>query len=74
MLNRISSEVVNDAARVTRDIYMRNAYKLNGQDGRAAITEMQRAVLMDALANDDNLCEMLAGRIFQISHGTSIKG
>jgi len=34
-----------------------------------ALVETTRATLMSMLAADENLCEMLAGRIHQLGHG-----
>lgn len=69
---KITTDLVVDAARITSLVYKDNARKHFERDpDRACIMdEMRRAALMDALANDDNLCEMLAGRINQLGHGT----
>lgn len=69
---KITTDLIVDAARATRDVYVSNATKLlNGQRVDTAITEIKRATLMDELCNDDNLCEMLAGRIHQLGHGVT---
>lgn len=67
----VGTDVVVDAARATREVYKHLATKLGARhpDSISLVNEMKRAATMDALCNDDNLCEMLAGRIHQISHG-----
>lgn len=67
----VGTDVVVDAARATREVYKNLATKLGARhpDSVSLVNEMKRAATMDALCNDDNLCEMLAGRIHQISHG-----
>lgn len=67
----VNTDVVVDAARATREVYKNLATKLGARhpDSVSLVNEMKRAATMDALCNDDNLCEMLAGRIHQISHG-----
>ena len=67
---RITTDLIVDAARVTRDVYMRNANKLGPDRPRPQLVEMRRVAIMDALASDEPLCEMLAGRIHQLGHGT----
>lgn len=63
-------DVIVDAAKATQAIYERNGISLAARNHmETCVTEFKRAALMEALANDDNLCEMLAGRISQISHG-----
>jgi hypothetical protein len=67
----VSTDVVVDAARTTREVYKGLATKLGSRhpDSVNLINEMKRVAVMDALCNDDNLCEMFAGRIYQVSHG-----
>ncbi len=68
---RVTTDLVVDAARITREVYRRNAVKLaNADHPETSMAEMNRAAIMDALASDDNLCEMLAGRIHQLGHAT----
>lgn len=63
-------DVIVDAATATRRVYENNGIKLASRGHfETCITEFKRAALMEALAADENLCEMLAGRIHQISHG-----
>jgi hypothetical protein len=66
---KITTDLIVDAARVTRDVYVSNARKLIGNHSETALAELKRAAIMDALMHDDNLCEMLAGRIHQLGHG-----
>ena len=68
-------DIVVDAARLTAEIYRHNAIKIGKGDHapHISMSEMRRAALMDELAKDDNLCEMLAGRIHQILHGVPRK-
>lgn len=68
---KITTDLIVAAARVTRDVYVRNARKLIGKQeySESALAELKRATYMDALMHDDNLCEMLAGRIHQLGHG-----
>lgn len=66
----VTTDVVIGAAGITREIYKGNAVKLAARNHPdTALAEMRRAVLMDELAKDENLCEMLAGRIHQLGHG-----
>jgi len=71
---KISTYLIVDAARATRDIYKSNAIKLakHHPDSIGIFNEIRRTALMDALCHDENLCEMFAGRIHQLSHG--VKG
>lgn len=71
MADKISMvDVIVDAARATRAVYERNAIRLASRGHfDSCLAEAKRAALMEALAADDNLCEMLAGRIHQISAG-----
>lgn len=69
---KVIKDVVVDAARATCAVYERSVVRLTTYDGYSVgkdVAEMQRAVIMDMLSKDDNLCEMLAGRICQIAHG-----
>lgn len=68
---KITTDLVVDAARITQKIYEANAIKLASHNHMdSALVEIKRAVVMMSLANDDDLCEMLAGRIHQLGHGT----
>lgn len=67
----ITTDLIVDAARVTQAVYEGNAMKLAARGRKACLTEAKRAAIMEALANDDNLCEMLAGRIHQLGHGVT---
>lgn len=69
---KITTDLIIAAARVTRAVYYENAHKLVNHPA-SSIDEMRRMAIMDALANDDNLCEMLAGRIHQLGQGTPAK-
>lgn len=63
-----------EAALATRSVYQRNAFKLVGRGHfETSAAEMRRAILMDELAKDENLCEMLSGRLNQVSAG-SLRG
>lgn len=63
-------DVVVDAANATKAVYERNGIRLASRGHfDTCIVEFKRAQLMDELAKDENLCEMLAGRISQIAHG-----
>jgi len=67
---KISTDLIVDAARATKAVYVANAAKLfcnNHPD--TALVETTRATLMSMLAADENLCEMLDGRIHQLGHG-----
>lgn len=66
---KVTTDLVVDAARATREVYRSNAARLGQRHPKLGLVEMRRAALMDALCNDDNLCEMLAGRIHQLGHG-----
>lgn len=67
---KITTDLIVDAARITQSVYESNAVRLASRGHpNTALDEMRRAVLMKALAEDDNLCEMLAGRISQLGHG-----
>ena len=59
--------------RATRDVYVHNSKKLAEIGSLSISNEMRRATLMDLVLGDEPLCEMLAGRIHQISHGTQRK-
>lgn len=67
------TDVVVDAARATSSIYsgFTAQHAAKGRVG-LMLSEAKRAALMEALAADENLCEMLSGRISQISMGLSI--
>jgi len=63
-------DLVVDAAKLTRSIYERNGLRLAARDHTtSAVSEFKRAALMEALAADEHLCEMLAGRLHQLGHG-----
>lgn len=71
-MSNLTTDHIKDAVTATRAVCQRNVAKLLiGHYDTSALAEMKRAALMDALLADDNLCEMLAGRINQISHGVS---
>ena len=64
-------DIVVDAANATKAVYERNGIRLAARGHfDTCIAEFKRAQLMDELAKDENLCEMLAGRIHQIGHGS----
>lgn len=68
---KISVDLVVDAAKITRAVYERNAIKLASRGHfNECLAEAKRAALMEALAADDNLCEMLAGRLHQLGANT----
>lgn len=71
---KVTTDLVVDAARMTCAVYTSNVRRLAKLGGSASDitlrTEMRRAVLMEELAADDNLCEMFAGRLYQLGHGT----
>lgn len=71
----VSTDMVVDAARITREVYIGNVIKLGKHHARSIgiANEMKRAAIMDALCHDDNLCEMFAGRLDQVSHGVQRK-
>lgn len=71
-MDHISTDLVIDAIRVTRDVYLSNASRLasGGNDRMKVImAELKRVSIMEQLLADENLCEMLAGRLHQLSHG-----
>jgi hypothetical protein len=64
------TDVIVDAARMTSAILKRDMGKLATRGHlQSAVDEAKRAMVMDMLADDIHLCEMLAGRIHQISAG-----
>lgn len=62
-------DLVVDAAKVTQAIYERNGVRLAFDHTKSAVAEFKRAALMEALAADETLCEMFAGRLHQLGHG-----
>lgn len=63
-------DIVVSAARITGEVYKGNMTKLASRGhGDTALVEAKRAALMQALAEDDNLCEMFAGRLHQFMSG-----
>lgn len=65
----ITTDLIVSAARITQHVYEGNAGKLIDKHVDLAIREIKRAQIMDALAEDEQLCEMLAGRIHQLGSG-----
>lgn len=64
------TDVLVDAARATSAIYKRDMGKLATRGHlQSAADEAKRAMIMDMLADDIHLCEMLAGRIHQVAAG-----
>lgn len=68
----VNTDLIIEAARMTRDIYKRNAVSLarDHYESPLVMEEMVRAATADLLLGDDDLCEMLAGRINQLLSGT----
>lgn len=64
---KITTDLIVSAAQITQKVYEGTAVKLASRGHcDTALAEMRRAALMKELAADDNLCEMLAGRIHQL--------
>lgn len=67
-------DIVVEAARTTGNVYASNTRRLSRAGSSCSDStlrvEMRRAVLMDELAKDENLCEMLAGRLRQFGART----
>jgi hypothetical protein len=66
MAGSLTDDIVA-AAKATAEVYTRTA-ALHGAKGRTdyMMVEAKRAALMEALAADDNLCEMFAGRLHKL--------